>query len=146
MWRSKPLVCSLIYGALNVLAFMEKVVKWSELTAGASLVSWVAYFPSPFGFETRPVFALSPIFGTPFAVGFVLNLILIPILWKRPRIGSILAILFGFLFIIGVVFDQAGLAVPGMLPPPLVSVFQVEGIILSVLLIVLGQRVYRRGE
>ena len=125
---------------------MEKVVKWTVITVGASLVSWVAYFPTPYGFETRPVEALSPIFGTPFAVGFFLNLILIPILWKRPRIGSILTILLGLLFIIGVLFDQAGLAVPGLLPPPLVSIFQVEGIVLSILLIVLGGRVYRRAE
>jgi hypothetical protein len=124
---------------------MEGAVKWTIITVGVSLVSWVAYFPSPYGLETRPIDALSPIFGIPFAVGLVLNLILIPILWKSPRIGSILTILLGFLFIIGVVFDQAGLAVPGLLPPPLVSVFQVEGIVLSVLLIVLGARVYRRG-
>ncbi|MDA4127665.1 MAG: hypothetical protein OK452_10785 [Thaumarchaeota archaeon] len=121
---------------------MDRVAKWASLTAGISLVSWIAYFPSPYGFETRPVLGLSPIFGAPFAISFLLNLVLIPMLWRRPKLGSILAILLGVLFIIGVVFDQAGLATPGLTPPPLVTTFEVEGSILSVLLVVLGAKIY----
>jgi hypothetical protein len=121
-------------------------VKWAMIVVAILLASSIAYFPAPYGFETRPVLGSSLIFGAPLYAAFFLSIVLIPILWKNPRLGSILSILLWLLDVMGVVFDQAALAVPGVPPPPIVTAFQFEGVILSIFLIALGSRIYRQSK
>lgn len=122
---------------------LSRIAKWTLIVLAIALASWVAYFPSPYGLETRPISSTSLIFGIPFFVGLVLNIAAIPVLWRRPRTGSLLAVLLGIAFIIGILFDQAGLVVPGQTPPLIVTAFQVEGVVLSILLIALGYTSFR---
>jgi hypothetical protein len=108
------------------------------------LVSWVAYFPAPYGLETRPISSTSPIFGIPFFIALALNIAAIPILWRKPKVGSPLTLVLGIAFISGILLDQAGLVVPGLAPPLVVTAFQVEGAVLSILLLVFGTMTYRQ--
>src|SRR5712664_3111650 len=109
--------------------------KWTLIVLAVDLVSWVAYFPAPYGLETRPISSTSPIFGFPFFVALALNIAAIPVLWWKPKVASLLAILLAIFFIVGILLDQAGLVVPGQTPPLVVTAFQVEGTVLSVLLL-----------
>ncbi|MDA4129083.1 MAG: hypothetical protein OK422_06495 [Thaumarchaeota archaeon] len=110
------------------------------------LVSWDAYFPSPFGFETRPIASTSLIFGIPFFVALFLNILAIPVLWKRPRIGSVFGILTAALMVLGVALDQTGFVVPGQLPPAIISAFEAIDVILSALVIKSCYTTYRHAK
>lgn len=123
---------------------LSRAAKWTLIVLVVDLVSWDAYFPTPYGLETRPISSTSPIFGIPFFFAFALNFVAIPILWWRQRLGSLLVVLLGITFLFGILLDQAGLVVPGQTPPLAVSVFQIEGALLSVLLLILGTVIYRR--
>jgi hypothetical protein len=122
---------------------LSRAAKWTFVVLAVELVSWDAYFPAPYGLETRPISNISPVFGIPFYLAFALNIAAIPILWWRPRMGSPLVLLLGIVFLLGIPLDQAGLVVPGLTPPPAVTAFQVEGAVLSVLLLLLGTALIR---
>src|SRR6267378_3090296 len=74
---------------------LTRVAKWALLVLIVDLVSWFAYFPAPYGLETRPISSTSLIFGIPFFLALLLNIAAIPILWRRPKIGSLLTLVLG---------------------------------------------------
>ncbi|MDA4127860.1 MAG: hypothetical protein OK422_00110 [Thaumarchaeota archaeon] len=101
-----------------------------------------AFFPAPFGLETRSLSAESLLSSVPYGVALVFIILAIPLIWKRPKIGSLVGILAAILNDTGILLDQLGFVVPGQPPPLGVTTFQAIDVALSVVLIVLCYRSY----
>ncbi len=90
---------------------------------------------SPAGFETRA----SAIFSNPSSLpwlgilfgGLILNVLSLLLVFFRPRIASILAMIGTILYIVPLIADQAHIFTP-LAPPPLIT--DVEGVVAVVLL------------
>ena len=104
---------------------------------------------SPVGFETRA----SAIFRDPSAlpwlgilfVGLILNVVSLILVFFKPRISSILAMVGTVVYVIPLIADQEHIFTP-LAPPPLIT--DVEGVTLVVLLgvFISAVRVYRQSN
>jgi hypothetical protein len=100
---------------------------------------------SPLGFENRPPAALTTVgyvaIGTIFA-GVILDLASIALLFRRVRLGSILAIAGSLLFFFPIVGDQAGFFFSLPIPPVINTLEYIFVVVLLVTLFI-AWKVYR---
>jgi hypothetical protein len=82
----------------------------------AILVLTVLEFPPPLGFETRPQGDVSSWWLLFFLVILVTELATMPLIFKRPGLGSRLALVAAVLNMVQVVADQAHLLQPEVAP------------------------------
>jgi hypothetical protein len=80
------------------------------------LVITALEFPPPIGFETRPQSDVSPVWLVFFLVILVVEIVTIPIVYRRPSIGGRLGILAATLNILQVLADQTHLIQPEVAP------------------------------
>jgi hypothetical protein len=73
-------------------------------------------FPPPLGLETRPQSDVSIFWLLPFVVTWILEILTLPMIFKRPAVGGLLGIVSAILSILGVVADQAHLIQPEVAP------------------------------
>lgn len=80
------------------------------------LILVVLGFPPPLGFETRSQSDVSAFWLLPFVVTWILEILTIPMIFKRPALGGLLGIVSAMLSILGVLADQAHLIQPEVAP------------------------------
>lgn len=80
------------------------------------LILTVLEFPPPLGFETRPQGDVSIWWLAFFLVILMTELATLPLIFKRPRLGSQLALVAAILNIVQVIADQAHLLQPEVAP------------------------------
>lgn len=91
--------------------------KWGVVGAViAILILTVLELPPPVGFETRPQQDVSVFWLGFFLIILVSELAALPFIFKRPRLGSWLAIVAAVLNILQVVADQAHMLQPEVAP------------------------------
>ena len=82
----------------------------------AILVMTVLEFPSPIGFETRPQSDVSSFWLVFFLIILIVEIVTIPMIYKRQSIGSRLGIFAAILNILQVIADQAHFMQPEVAP------------------------------
>lgn len=82
----------------------------------AILVLTVLEFPPPIGFETRPQNDVSMAWLVFFLVILVVDIVTVPLVYRRPRIGGVVGPLAALLNIVQVIADQAHLMQPEVAP------------------------------
>lgn len=119
-------------------------LKWAKRGVAGSIVATLIItaleFPPPIGFETRPQDDVSIIWLSYFFVILVLEIIAIPLIYKKPRIGSLFAIISAVLNIFFVIADQLHLLQPEI-ATLLYSSIEGAGVIVSVVLIYFAWKV-----
>lgn len=80
------------------------------------LILTVLEFPAPLGFETRPQNGVSPLWLILFLTILVTEIAAIPLICKRPMLGSKFAICAGVLNILQIFADQLHLMQPEIAP------------------------------
>ena len=82
----------------------------------AILVMTVLEFPSPIGFDTRPQSDVSSFWLVFFLIILIVEIVTIPMIYKRQSIGSGLGIFVAIVNILQVIADQAHLTQPEVAP------------------------------
>lgn len=82
----------------------------------AILILTALEFPPPIGFETRPQDGVSPLWLILFLSILVTEIAAIPLIFKRPRLGSKFAICAAVLNILQIFADQFHLMQPEIAP------------------------------
>jgi hypothetical protein len=95
------------------LSFVRKAV---VATVIAILVLNVLEFPPPICFETRPQSDVSSFWLVFFLIILIVEIVTIPMIYKRQSIGSRLGIFAAILNILQVIADQAHLMQPEVAP------------------------------
>ncbi|HZW55354.1 MAG TPA: hypothetical protein VFF30_03615 [Nitrososphaerales archaeon] len=80
------------------------------------LILTLLEFPPPIGFETRPQSDVSPFWFAFFIAILVIEISVIPIIYRQYRLGAWLGILAAVLNVLQVVADQAHLMQPEVAP------------------------------
>lgn len=80
------------------------------------LILTILEFPAPIGFETRPQDNVSMGWLFFFLIIFVTEIATIPLILKKPKLGSIFGIVAGTLNILQVIADQLHLMQPEVAP------------------------------
>lgn len=82
----------------------------------AILILTVLEFPPPLGFETRPQGDVSIFWLMLFLVILITEIATIPLIFRRPKLGTILAFCAAFLNIVQIAADQLHLMQPEIAP------------------------------
>lgn len=106
------------------------------------LVITVLEFPAPVGFETRPQENVSMGWLFFFLIIVVTEIATIPLILKKPKLGSIFGIIAGVLNILQVIADQLHLMQPEVAPLGY-SVLEYSAAAVSLVLINLSLKVRR---
>jgi hypothetical protein len=85
-------------------------------TVVAILILTVLEFPPPIGFETRPQSDVASYWLAFFVIILVVEIVTVPMVYRRPVIGGGLGILAAILNILQVIADQAHLLQPEVAP------------------------------
>jgi hypothetical protein len=85
-------------------------------SVAAILILTVLEFPAPMGFETRPQAEVSPLWLEFFIAILIVEILVIPMIYVRPKLGANLGILGAILNILLVLADQAHLMQPEIAP------------------------------
>lgn len=101
---------------MNVWVLPSSAKKAVVACVAAILVLTVLEFPPPIGFETRPQADVSPLWFVLFVAIVAIEIAVIPLIYKRPRLGAEIGILAAGLNVIQVVADQAHLMQPEVAP------------------------------
>ena len=80
------------------------------------LILTILEFPPPIGFETRPQSDVSPVWLVFFIAILAVEIAVIPLIYRRPKLGAELSVLAAVLNIIQVIADQAHLMQPEVAP------------------------------
>jgi hypothetical protein len=103
---------------------------------------------SPLGFESRPPSELKGVgyvaIGTIFA-GVILDLASIVLLFRRPRLGSLLAMVGSLLFFFPILGDQEG-SFFSLPIPPVINTLEYIFVVVLVVTLFLAWKVYRESS
>lgn len=109
----------------------------------AIIILTILEFPAPIGFETRPQDNVSMGWLFFFLTIVVTEIATIPLILKKPKLGSVFGIVAGVLNILQVIADQLHLMQPEIAPLGY-TLLEYSVALVSILLIYLSLKIYRQ--
>ncbi|MFA6081199.1 MAG: hypothetical protein WC741_02215 [Patescibacteria group bacterium] len=110
----------------------------------AIIVLTILEFPAPIGFETRPQNNVSMGWLFFFLTIVIVEIVTIPLIIKKPKLGGVFGIVAGMLNILQVIADQLHLMQPEVAPLGY-TLLEYFVVLVSVLLICFSLKIHKRN-
>lgn len=111
----------------------------------AVIILTILEFPAPVGFETRPQDNVSIGWGLFFLTIVITEIATIPLIIKKPKLGSIFGMVAGVLNILQVIADQLHLMQPEIAPLGY-ALLEYSVALISIVLIYLSLKIYKQRD